>query len=209
MKNSLSSMSRILIPVRVAAVVIVAFALFSARQSPAEQDLAAKSQLPIQNDGSTLVNGYQVPALPGWKRETTAKNGLIQSVKFNDTVEGTKIMMKFVLFPKAPGQPDTAQDLVASVKLADSISKKMGENRQTLLSQATRYRSYPAYLTQTLLHKGNTLVESQILRVADGTHTFWFFQSLSGQQISPAARAAASKAWQTMTNGLKNGDATK
>ncbi|MDF2441658.1 MAG: hypothetical protein JWN98_2642, partial [Abditibacteriota bacterium] len=141
---------------------------------------------------------------------TTPTNSSIQSVRYNKIVDGTKIMMKFVVFPKRPdGQADTAQDLVASVQRVDEISKGMRKNKQVLLSQATQYQGHPAYLTRTASRKSNMLVEDQILRVADGKNTFWFFQSLAGQQISPAAREAASKAWQTMTSGLKSGDATK
>ncbi len=207
MKNSLSSLSqpRILIPVGMIAVLLVGFAFFFARQSSVQQTVFANPQLPIQNDGTTVVNGYQVPEVENWNRETTSPtNNFIQSVMYSTTVDETKLMMKFVLFQTPSGSPaDTAEDLAKSVQQADDMSKKMNENKQTQLSQATQYRGHPAYLTRTIVHRNGIVIEAQILRVADGKNLFWFFQSLSGKQIAPAAREAASKAWQGMTSGLK------
>lgn len=144
---------------------------------------ANNNQLTVRSSGSTRIVGYEVPALQDWEKTATQKpNAVIQSIKFNKTVDATKIMMKFVVFPPLQNAPpDTAADLARSVQLADRISKKMGENKQALLSQTTEYRGHPAYLTRTISQKGQVMVESQILRVADGRSTFWFFQSLSGR----------------------------
>jgi hypothetical protein len=173
-------------------------------QSPVQNSsVALKNQLPIQSDGSTNVSGYQVPGLDGWERETTPKGISLQSVKYVRVLDGTKIMIEFILFPPRSGGPDTAQTLANIVEVVRKSDKKKGKDRQWLLSQATQYRGHPAYLIKTLSREGSTLIEVQILRVADGKRQFWFQQEIRGERISPAASKAASVAWQDMTQNLK------
>lgn len=165
----------------------------------------------VRTDGTTRMAEYQVPTLQGWKREAAHKtNDPVQSVRFSKTVAGTKMLTEFVLLPhRQDAAPDTAADLAKSVQDTDRINKevdpKRGERRQIVLSQARQYQGHPAYMTHELLRNRTRVTELKILRVADGRNTFWFFQSSvgAGLQIPAAARAAATQAWQAMTNSFK------
>ncbi len=155
---------------------------------------------------STAVDvgrGYQVPTLSGWQKDDSAVgNEAISARTFRQKVDGTSIMVKFVLMPPS-SRADTAADLAKSAQDTFRLNAKMGLNEQVLLSKATSYRGHPAYLTKTLKNKNGIAVETQILRVADGKNQFWFWQSLSGQPISAEARTVAGQAWQTLTNDLQ------
>lgn len=176
----------------------------STRSTPASTPAAFVNQHPIQDDGTTHIAEYQVPTLAGWERETTQTTSTnIQSVKFKKAVDGTTILTKVVFFTMENAPLDTAASLAESVQSAERTSEKMGENRQTLRSEPTTYRGHPAYLTQQLLRKGDKVTESQILRVADGRHTFWFTQSLAGKPIAASARTVAAEAWRTVMNDFK------
>lgn len=187
-----------------AALLLVPLGLSACSTTGGNAQSSDGGQHPIESDGTTLINGYRVPALKDWKRETTSKtNSFIHSVTYNKSVDATEMMTKFILFQNPTGtHPDTAADIAKSVQRAEAMSKKMGEKQQILLSKATQYQGHPAYITKTLMRKGDKSIETQILRVADGKNTFWLSMSLAGKEISPAARTAATEAWKTMTDGL-------
>ena len=151
------------------------------------------------------LQGYVVPAVPGWEGESFVRPGSVTgSVFYRKEVEGNKAKVGLIVYFTSSGQNTPTLKSLKNMTRADLKSQKRNNPPVTLLeSSETSYRGFPAVLQRTKLtpKKGGS-AQLKNLRIADGKNTLIFTLSLQGDKISTEAQKEAEAVWQTLIEGL-------
>lgn len=155
-------------------------------------------------DSGAVFSSYHLPPLAGWDgRVREDDDGEVRSVTYNSRVADTRLQMKFLLYATPRGETaEGLPELRDHMEQAMAKVKESSATAQILEKNEANFRKFPAILTRTKDEKNGGVRERKVLRVADGKNTFMFDQTLSGPNISAAARSEADSAWEKFSSGL-------
>ena len=154
------------------------------------------------------VGHYSIPLIQGWDHKNF-NSDYLQSTTQNTTVGASIVSVKFVCFSAPPNTQtsSTASDLKNEAALEEQSMKDLSSSSdfesRTITSEATQYKTWPAFVTerQNFQHGRVTIV--RILRFTDGHNLYTFQSNIGGVSIDPQAKIVADQAWVVLTDGLR------